>query len=204
MSYPLNLNLGCGAKFRENFLNLDIDPEFRPDIVFDLNQPLLLRGTRQFSTDRFGDIVLHANSFESIIALDVLEHIVNLTTAMSSCLELLRMGGLMHIFVPYDLSLGAWQDPSHVRAFNENSWQYYCEWFWRLGWRRARFALQDYAMILSPYGEELRARGLTPLELARTPRAVEHMRVILKKVRLSAEDRQTLRDCRPGLNPDMA
>ena len=199
MSYPLQLNIGSGAKFKDNYLNLDIDRGFAPDIVFDLNQPLLINGMRQFDTERFGHITLHANSFASITALDVLEHLHNLTIAMSSCLELLRVGGLMHIFVPYDLSLGAWQDPTHVRAFNENSWQYYCEWFWRLGWTKARFARQKLSMVLSPYGQGLQRQGYSMEKLARTPRAVEHMQVALEKVRLSQEDRQTLAQCRPGL-----
>ncbi|MDR1396414.1 MAG: hypothetical protein LBJ14_01580 [Desulfarculales bacterium] len=197
MSYPLKLNLGCGAKFRDKCLNLDIDPEYGPDIVFDLNQPLFTGPVRAFTTRRFGPIVLHPGTFETVLALDVLEHIENLVTAMASCLELLRVGGIMRIYVPYDLSLGAWQDPTHVRAFNENSWQYYCEWFWRLGWRKARFHLESYAMVLSPYGEELQAQGLSPKEMARLPRAVDHLQVELKKVRLSQEDARALAACRP-------
>ena len=199
MSYPLRLNIGSGAKFKDNYLNLDIDREFAPDIVFDLNQPLLIDGLRQFDTERFGPITLRANSFESIAALDVLEHLRHLDITMTSCLELLRVGGFMHIFVPYDLSLGAWQDPGHVRAFNENSWKYYCEWFWRLGWNQARFARHSLAMVLSPYGEELQRQGSNMEQLSRAPRAVEHMQVVLQKVSLSAEDRQTLAQHRPGL-----
>lgn len=198
-SYPLKLNMGCGAKFKENYLNLDIDREYNPDIIFDLNQPLFAHGPRSFKTERFGEITLHANSFETILALDVLEHIDNLLTAMNSCLELLRIGGTMQIFVPYDLSLGAWQDPTHVRTFNEGSWQYYCEWFWRLGWTRYRFQREQLTMVLSSYGQELQQQGLSLEQLARTPRAVEHMNVLLKKVRLSQQDRQTLAACRPGL-----
>ena len=203
MSYPLKLNLGCGAKFKENYLNLDIDDEYNPDIVFDLNQPLFVEPTRSFATRRFGNITLHQNSFEDIIALDVLEHITNLVTVMTSCLQLLRMGGLMHIYVPYDLSLGAWQDPTHVRTFNEGSWQYYCEWFWRLGWTSVRFTMEKTGMVLSEYGRELQARGLAPQEMARRPRAVDAMQVVLKKVRLSAEDRETLLACRPKLAQEM-
>jgi SAM-dependent methyltransferase len=197
VNYPLRLNLGCGAKFKDNYLNLDIDPEYGPDIIFDLNQPLFPEPVRAFTTQRFGAITLHPGTFELILALDVLEHIQNLVMAMTSCLELLRVGGVMRIYVPYDLSVGAWQDPTHVRAFNENSWQYYCEWFWRLGWNKARFHMESYAMVLSPYGEELQAQGLSPKEMARMPRAVDHLQVALKKVRLSQEDMCTLAACRP-------
>lgn len=198
-SYPLKLNMGCGAKFKEQYLNLDIDQEYQPDVLFDLNQPLFSDGPRRFNTARFGEIILHPNSFELILALDVLEHVNNLVVVMTSCLELLRTGGILRIFVPYDLSLGAWQDPTHVRAFNEGSWQYYCEWFWRLGWTSYRFHKEKLSMVLSPYGQELQQQGYSMNKLARTPRAVEHMSVELKKVRLSQEDRRTLAACRPGL-----
>jgi predicted SAM-dependent methyltransferase len=51
------------------------------------------------------------------LANDVLEHLPDLRTAMTSCLELLREGGRLHVRVPYDLSHGAWQDPTHVRGY---------------------------------------------------------------------------------------
>jgi hypothetical protein len=85
----------------------------------------------------------------------------------------------MHIHVPYDLSHGAWQDPTHVRAFNEKSWVYYCEWAWYLGWKGSRFELTHLQMSLSEYGASLK---LPQDEILRLPRAVDSMYVILKKV----------------------
>jgi hypothetical protein len=86
----------------------------------------------------------------------------------------------MHISVPYDLSLGAWQDPTHVRAFNENSWVYYCSWAWYLGWTGSRFNMERLEYKLSP-GTDLE---LPQEQLLRTPRAVESMYVVLKKVKI--------------------
>jgi hypothetical protein len=51
--------------------------------------------------------------------------------------------------------------------------------------------------VLSLYGEELQAKGLSPKEMARMPRAVDHLQVVLQKVRLSQEDLGTLAACRP-------
>ena len=85
----------------------------------------------------------------------------------------------MHIHVPYDLSHGAWQDPTHVRAFNEKSWVYYCEWAWYLGWMGSRFELMHLEMRLSEYGASLK---LPQDELMRLPRAVDSMYLVLKKV----------------------
>ena len=43
--------------------------------------------------------------------------------------------------MPYEHAPTAWQDPTHVRAMNENSWLYYTDWFWYLGWFEHRFAV---------------------------------------------------------------
>jgi SAM-dependent methyltransferase len=145
----------------------------------DFNHPLPIGKALQ--TQRFGTIVLENNSFEEIITNDVLEHISSLTTAMHSCLNLLKVGGLFRICVPYDLSWGAWQDPTHVRAFNERSWLYYTDWFWYMGWTEARFDLVKFDLKLSPVGEELQKQKMKGEELVRYPRAVDHMQVILQK-----------------------
>lgn len=93
----------------------------------------------------------------------------------------------MIINVPYDLSYGAWQDPTHVRAFNERSWLYYTDWHWYLGWVEARFAVESIEMVLSPLGRQLQA-SLPPEQLYRQPRAVDSMKVVLVKQRLTAEE----------------
>jgi hypothetical protein len=96
---------------------------------------------------------------------------------MTNCKELLQVGGQMHIHVPYDLSYGAWQDPTHARAFNEKSWLYYTDWHWYLGWPD-RFEMTHMEMRLSEVGQALK---LPQEEILRTPRAVDSMYVILTK-----------------------
>ena len=74
----------------------------------------------------------------------------------------------------------AWQDPTHVRAMNENSWIYYCDWFWYLGWVEHRFAVQ--------------ASGYLDLELREAPRErAAFMRVTLEKVVTTARERMVAR-----------
>jgi len=92
--------------------------------------------------------------------------------------------------VPYDLSWGAWQDPTHVRAFNERSWLYYTEWFWYMGWREARFDIAGFGLGLSPIGEELKKRQMKGEDLVRYPRAVDQMRVVLRKRLLTEAEKQ--------------
>jgi hypothetical protein len=192
MPFPKQLNIGSGKNFKEDFLNLDCDDYWKPDIICDLNTPFPQGTSQKINTCRFGEIEIKKNLFEKIIAYDVLEHITNLSVCMKSCLDLLKEGSIFEITVPYDLSLGAWQDPLHVRAFNENSWLYYTDWFWYMGWTEARFASCKLNLKLSPFGLQLQEGGKNTQEIMRTPRAVDSMLVQLKKVPLNAEDRQQL------------
>jgi len=111
---------------------------------------------------------------------------------MKSCLDILKEGNILEIAVPYDLSLGAWQDPTHVRAFNENSWLYYTDWFWYMGWTEYRFTTDKLNFKPSQLGIQLQTGGKEIQEIARTPRAVDSMLVQLKKVPLSKQDYQQL------------
>lgn len=170
---PKIINLGSGKTYIKDALNIDINPDFKPDIVWDISTYI-----------PFYEKELTKESFEKIIAHDVLEHIPDLVSAMTNCLNLLKEGGIMDIIVPYDLSLGAWSDPTHVRAFNERSWIYFLEWSWYLGWKDYGFELVKCELCC--------AEGInpdTPVEiLSRTPRAVESMHVILRKVKVSQPD----------------
>jgi SAM-dependent methyltransferase len=138
---PNDAVIGSGKMYNPNFLNIDIDERWHPDIVADIADRHLF--AREFTSSRFGMILLQRGWFDSIVASHVLEHVPDLVQAMTNCLGLLHDGGLLRITVPYDLSYGAWQDPTHVHAFNERSWLYYCEWHWYIGWTEWRFDLVD-------------------------------------------------------------
>ena len=170
----LTLNLGSGRDRRTECVNADIRTDVGADWIVDISK-LSYGEVVQSPVDL---VTIRPGMFSKIIALDVLEHIPDLVAAMTNCRDLLEMGGEMHISVPYDLSLGAWQDPTHVRAFNENSWVYYCAWAWYLGWTGSRFNMESLEYTLSP-GADLE---LPHDQLLRTPRAVESMYVVLKKV----------------------
>lgn len=184
---PTILNMGSGKDWKDEALNIDIQEEWNPDAIFDLNQEIPAEGLI-LNTKRFGEIKLTENHFDIIYSFDVLEHLTNLSTAMYSCLRLLKIEGLFIINVPYDLSWGAWQDPTHVRAFNERSWLYYTDWFWYFGWSKWRFDLISLQYMLSPIGQEMHNQNI-PLDIiARTPRAVDSMQVELKKRLLNDEE----------------
>ncbi len=129
---------------------------------------------------RLGKFPVEKGMFTEIIANDVLEHIPDLVSAMTNCRDLLKRGGEMHIHVPYDLSLGAWQDPTHVRAFNENSFLYYTDWHWYLNWEE-KFTCTQMGFELSELGHELLESKMPKETVLRTPRAVDALQVILRK-----------------------
>jgi SAM-dependent methyltransferase len=183
---PRRLNIGSGKDWREDCLNVDYNDYWRPDAVLDLNLPLDHVLARP--TERFGPVRLEKGYFREIIANDVLEHIPDLTTAMRTCLDLLAEGGRFRIKVPYDLSYGAWQDPTHVRAFNERSWLYYTDWFWYLGWQDARFEMEALSYVPSPLGNDLLSHGQSLEDILRQPRAVDDMVVVLRKRPLTPEE----------------
>lgn len=168
----VKLNLGSGKDWRKDYLNADIQDSKNPDWVVDISK---IHWNEVIDT-RLGTFKIEKGMFSEIIANDVLEHIPDLVAAMTNCKDLLCKGGEFHIHVPYDLSLGAWQDPTHVRAFNENSWLYYTDWHWYLGWKD-KFTMQTLELELSEYGETLPKDD----NLIRTPRAIDAMRVVLIK-----------------------
>ncbi len=184
------LNLGSGKDFRTDAFNIDIDDTWCPDAVLDLSGVDLADGPVTLNTERFGHVTLGPGCFDRIVANDVLEHVPNLMKLMTTCLGLLRVGGCFEISVPYDLSFGAWQDPTHVRAFNERSWLYYTDWFWYMGWDSARFTLDTLTFVPSSLGQDLQRQGHPRDAVLLTPRAVDSMSATLRKVELDANDRK--------------
>lgn len=169
----LVLNLGSGKDWRDDCINADIQRRIKSDWCLDIQDV----HWGSLLVTRFGDLRVKAEMFDVILANDILEHVPDLVKAMTNCKELLKVGGEMRIHVPYDSSYGAWQDPTHVRAFNEKSWLYYTDWHWYLGWED-RFFVKHLEFTLSEVGESLK---LPQDEILRTPRAVDSMYVILQK-----------------------
>ena len=169
----LVLNLGSGKDWREDCINADIQRRIKSDWCLDIQDV----HWGSLLVTRKGDFRVKHEMFDAILANDVLEHVPDLVKTMTNCKDLLKDGGEMRIHVPYDLSYGAWQDPTHVRAFNEKSWLYYTDWHWYLGWED-RFHLKHLEFTLSKVWESLK---LPQDEILRTPRAVDSMYVILQK-----------------------
>ena len=80
------LDIGCGWRhYGGTGLRLDLDPRSRPDVVSDIQGAAGLRG----------------ESFDTILALDVLEHLRYPHRAIEEIHRLLKPGGLLFITVPF-------------------------------------------------------------------------------------------------------
>jgi len=175
---PSKINLGSGKDYKAGWLNLDVIDRAEPDLVLDLGKPqeFPLKARTRFGTD----MVLEAGSVEKVYANNVLEHVPDLPCLMTNVLTLLKEGGDIEIEVPYEKALTAWQDPTHIRAMNENSWMYYVEWFWYLGWFEHRFEITHADWL----DGQLRSCNKT---------AAAFMRVRLTKIATSAHERTVAR-----------
>ena len=187
---PKAVNLGSGKDYKPNWLNLDILDRAEPDLVLDLGRPLAL--PFEGPTRLGGTVRLEPGSLDLVYANNVLEHVPDLPQLMSNALALLKDGGEFHIEVPYERALTAWQDPTHLRALNENSWVYYTDWFWYLGWFEHRFAVAQFQWLDAQ---------VQPCE---KPQAA-FMRIALRKVATTPRERtlaRTLQADFGGLDDD--
>jgi SAM-dependent methyltransferase len=185
---PTRIHIGSGRDYRQGWLNLDVLARAEPDLELDLAQPHVW--PLQAESRIAGPLELQAGQAEVIVANHVLEHVADLPCLMSNCLALLRTGGRMEIEVPYEHAPTAWQDPTHLRALNENSWIYYTDWFWYLGWFDHRFALRAFSYLDVNQREAPRERAAL-------------MRVVLEKVETTLRERMVARTMSAALTvPD--
>ena len=192
---PRLLNLGSGKDYKTGWFNVDVLDRAEPDLVVDLGQPLELP---LHCRSRLGaEVVLDAGSLGIIHANNVLEHVPDLPTLMGNALALLQEGGLIEIEVPYERALTAWQDPTHVRALNENSWLYYTDWFWYLGWFEHRFEVASSSWLderVQPCHKEQAAfMRVTLRKITTTPHERNHARTMRADFGGVADDAVPLR-----------
>lgn len=101
----LKLNLGCGFKKLDGFVNVDKEPITKPDTLWDL--------------ERF-PWPWEDSSVEEVKLLHTLEHIgKDLTVYKAIIQELYRIcmdKAIIEVRVPYYRHRGFWADPTHVRV----------------------------------------------------------------------------------------
>ena len=120
----MKLNLGCGNDFRyeKGWVNFDIT---RPcNVIGDMDSSLPFKD----------------KSFELVWAAHVLEHRQDLRRLQRELARIIKQKAELKIIVPYYLSPDAWGDPTHCRAFSEDS---FLTCFWP-GFTLARIEAKKY------------------------------------------------------------
>ena len=105
----LALDLGAAHNRPDGYLGVDLRAGETVDIVADLRQ----------------GIDLPDSSVGVIRAVDFLEHIPDKVAIMNECYRLLAHGGMLLTLTPSTDGRGAFQDPTHVSFYNENSFWYF-------------------------------------------------------------------------------
>ena len=107
---PVGIDLGCGPNRVHGCFGVDIDLGLRPNIVGDIDKCSL---------------PFVSTSVDYILCWDVLEHLHNPVHFMNECHRVLRVGGELHIRVPFGGSYWAMVDPTHIRPYYPESFFYF-------------------------------------------------------------------------------
>ena len=104
------LNLGCGNDPLKGAINHDLEI-YGPhvDVAWDLN-------VRPWPWPD--------NSFDTVLALDVLEHLQSFMDFFNECWRILKPGGKILVRTPMWNSPNAAIDPTHVRCYHPESFDY--------------------------------------------------------------------------------
>jgi predicted SAM-dependent methyltransferase len=105
------LHLGCGTKIVAGYVNADIVAGPGVDLVCDLSRGI-----------PYPDSV-----FDEVLAVDFIEHVAQDRTIhlMNEVWRVLAPGGVFRVHVPAAPGITAFQDPTHVSYWNEESFTYY-------------------------------------------------------------------------------
>jgi len=117
VSSPVRLNLGCGFRKMDGYINIDNREIVKPDVCGDV----------------FGVLAGYEDSsVDEIRAFDFMEHIERdkVIPLMREIHRVLKKGSVFHFFIPSTDGRGAFMDPTHVSFWNIDSWLYFCEPIW--------------------------------------------------------------------------
>lgn len=114
----MKLNLGCGPDYRDDWINVDVNSEFEPDHVIDLEE---------------SNWDLPSSNFDKVLADNVFEHIdpKNRPVFLDECHRVLKEDGKMTMRWPtpgfgggWDVthySIPSWEWPKHPN--NKDYWE---------------------------------------------------------------------------------
>jgi len=83
-----------------------------------------------------------SDSVSEIIIEHVLEHITNMIPLLEEFHRICKPGSIIRIYVPYYRYEGAFRDPTHVRFFSENTFEYFTDGYTYDFYSKARFKVR--------------------------------------------------------------
>ncbi len=109
-SYKMKLNIGCGKDVKQGYVNVDYVKTPGVDLVLDIEK----------TPYPFKD-----NTFEEVVAFNILEHVRELVPVMEEIHRISRNGGVIKIKVPHYNQHLAYTDPTHVRFFSPETFNFF-------------------------------------------------------------------------------
>jgi len=115
----LKLNLGCGFKATQGYVNVDITERDGVDLVYDLNH------TPWPWDDNSVDEIMANDALEHLAPLGKAEGQMNIVAVLQEIHRVLKPHGKLVARIPTTDGPGAWQDPTHVTYWNTNTLLYF-------------------------------------------------------------------------------
>lgn len=106
------LHLGSGFSPLPGATTVDLNPTVRPHVIWDLNK----------TPWPFAN-----NSFETVVALSIVEHLDDFPSVMGEIHRVSRPGAMINILVPHFSSGAAFVDPTHKQHLSARSCDYFIE-----------------------------------------------------------------------------
>ncbi|MGH8468028.1 MAG: class I SAM-dependent methyltransferase [Gammaproteobacteria bacterium] len=106
----MKIDFGCGKSKKPGYVGVDITDLQGVDVIHDMNM-----FPYPFESDTADELFLD----------NVLEHLPNTIGVMEELWRICKNRGRVEIWVPYYNSPGASADPTHVKVFTENSFDYF-------------------------------------------------------------------------------
>lgn len=134
------LHIGCGDQIFDGWVNHDIAPLPGVDVVHDLTQ-----FPWPFEDQQFDEVYMK----------DVMEHLSDTIKTLEEIYRITEPGAKIFIAVPYWNSWEAITDPTHVKQFNEYTFEFFDPVKWRCRKRpyysHARFKIMKQGYWIKPF-----------------------------------------------------
>ncbi|MGF1579475.1 MAG: methyltransferase domain-containing protein [Gemmataceae bacterium] len=129
------LHLGCGEKYDDKAVNVDLVPDVNPDVVHHLDQ----------TPWPFPD-----GRFQEVWAYDVIEHLDDIIKVMEEIHRVCADGAVVKITVPHYSCANAYTDITHRHYFGRFSFDYFTGDHQFSFYTRRRFRTQTARIVFYP------------------------------------------------------